>query len=204
MPTGERSIVQATPASLRALAHPIRLKILGRLRTHGPATATSLAALMGLNSGATSYHLRQLAQHGFIVEETAHGTGRERWWRAAHTTTRVDRESWDDEAAGEPFLRAIAQLYSEKMHQTLDERLTMPRAWQDSVDFGDRILRLTAEETQQLGRDLGEVLSRYRHNDPHNCTDAPADAIPVNVQFQVLPSAVDFGDPSTDDADDSP
>ena len=56
--------------SLRGLAHPVRLRMLGLLRTEGPATATRLAARLGLNSGATSYHLRQLATHGFVVEAT--------------------------------------------------------------------------------------------------------------------------------------
>ena len=53
-------------AGLRALSHPVRLRMLGLLRTEGPATATTLAQRLDLNTGATSYHLRQLAQHGFI------------------------------------------------------------------------------------------------------------------------------------------
>ena len=71
-------------AGLRALSHPVRLRMLGLLRTEGPATATSLAQRLDLNTGATSYHLRQLAQHGFIEEDPERGTGRDRWWRAAH------------------------------------------------------------------------------------------------------------------------
>ena len=61
--------ITPTPAGLKALSHPVRLRMLGLLRTEGPATATTLAARLGLNTGATSYHLRQLAQHGFIVDD---------------------------------------------------------------------------------------------------------------------------------------
>ena len=43
--------------------------MLGILRTEGATTATALAQRLGLNTGATSYHLRQLAQHGFIVDD---------------------------------------------------------------------------------------------------------------------------------------
>ncbi len=76
--------ITPTPQQLRALTHPVRLRMLGILRTEGPATATVLAQRLGLNTGATSYHLRQLAQHGFIDDDAERGNGRERWWRAAH------------------------------------------------------------------------------------------------------------------------
>src|SRR5688572_10834361 len=66
--------------SLKGLAHPLRVKILDLLSTYGPATATGLAERLGESSGATSYHLRQLARHGFVREVEGRGTGRERWW----------------------------------------------------------------------------------------------------------------------------
>ena len=64
------------------LAHPLRSRLLRALRVDGPATATALAATLGTNTGATSYHLRKLASVG-LVDETGEGRGRERWWRAA-------------------------------------------------------------------------------------------------------------------------
>lgn len=75
--------------SLRAIAHPVRVRILGLLREEGPSTATRLAAQLRLNSGATSYHLRQLAAYDLIVEDTERGSARDRWWRAAHPSTRT-------------------------------------------------------------------------------------------------------------------
>ena len=65
--------ITPSPAALKALSHPVRLRMLGLLRIEGPATATSLAARLGLNTGATSYHLRHLAQHGFIVDDARAG-----------------------------------------------------------------------------------------------------------------------------------
>src|SRR4051812_14770407 len=52
--------------ALRALAHPLRNRLLGLLRLDGPATASRLARVVGESSGATSYHLRQLAAYGFV------------------------------------------------------------------------------------------------------------------------------------------
>jgi predicted ArsR family transcriptional regulator len=45
------------------------MRILGSLREFGPATASALADRLGESSGATSYHLRQLASFGFVEEE---------------------------------------------------------------------------------------------------------------------------------------
>lgn len=69
--------------ALHALAHPLRVEILNELSDFGPATASMLAERLRESSGATSYHLRQLAKHEIIVEDNERGTGRERWWRMA-------------------------------------------------------------------------------------------------------------------------
>ena len=49
-------------ATLRALTHPLRTRLLGALRVDGPATASELGRRFGESSGATSYHLRRLAR----------------------------------------------------------------------------------------------------------------------------------------------
>ncbi len=66
--------------ALRALAHPLRVRIYDILSQYGPQTASSLAEKLGESSGSTSYHLRALAKHDLIRECTDRGTGRERWW----------------------------------------------------------------------------------------------------------------------------
>ena len=82
--------ITPSPQQMKALTHPVRVRMLGMLRIDGPATATTLAARLGLNTGATSYHLRQLAQHGFVVEDAERGNARDRWWKAAHRMTSTD------------------------------------------------------------------------------------------------------------------
>lgn len=41
---------------LRALAHPVRVQLVGLLRKYGPSTATRLAERLGVSSGTASYH----------------------------------------------------------------------------------------------------------------------------------------------------
>ncbi|WP_240930217.1 winged helix-turn-helix domain-containing protein [Streptomyces coryli] len=63
-------------AALKCLAHPRRQLVLQQLTLHGPATSATLARALGLNTGATSYHLRELARHGFVSDEPgAAGSG---------------------------------------------------------------------------------------------------------------------------------
>jgi DNA-binding transcriptional ArsR family regulator len=83
-------------AALRMLAHPLRSRLLAELRQYGAATATSLAARLQTNSGATSYHLRKLAEVG-VVEDNGEGTGRARIWTAS-TSGRPRGEDAEEDA----------------------------------------------------------------------------------------------------------
>src|ERR1700750_2207805 len=97
----QASSITPSAAGLRALSHPTRLKMLMLLRTEGPATATQLAQQLSLNTGATSYHLRQLADHRFHVEDTERGDARDRWWRAAHESTLANLDAREGEEDAE-------------------------------------------------------------------------------------------------------
>jgi len=65
--------------ALRALAHPLRVRIYDILGQYGAQTASSLAEQLGESTGSTSYHLRALAKHDLIREAPDRGTARERW-----------------------------------------------------------------------------------------------------------------------------
>ena len=80
--SGDLTGIRLDATSLRVLAHPLRSRLLSQLRIGGPATATDLAAELGTNSGATSYHLRKLESVG-LVADTGEGEGKRRLWRAA-------------------------------------------------------------------------------------------------------------------------
>ncbi|PZG39663.1 hypothetical protein C1I98_23475 [Spongiactinospora gelatinilytica] len=66
--------------TIKALANPIRQRILDHLR-EGPATSTTLAKALGITTGGTSYNLWVLAEHGLVEEVPELARGRGRWWR---------------------------------------------------------------------------------------------------------------------------
>jgi DNA-binding transcriptional ArsR family regulator len=176
----EPSVVTPSAAGLRALSHPTRLKILTLLRLEGGATATQLAQRLALNTGATSYHLRQLAEHGFIEEDHERGDARDRWWRAAHMTTRANLDSRggsDEEAEStEAYMHTVALAYTETLMQYAGEHRYLPDAWQRASTTSDWHLRLTAERAERLVNALVRVIEEY---------DEDTDDVPAAGSFVV-------------------
>lgn len=189
----DQSSITPDARTLRGLAHPVRVRIVGMLRHDGPSTATKLAQRLGLSSAATSYHLRQLAAYGFIAEADELGQGRERYWRALHRMTTFDMRASDDPevaAQGEAFLRGVAEVYIHNMRTYLDERPVLPREWQGASTLSDLVLRLTPEETEQLMEAIwGLVRDSRRADDPDAV--APEGSRKVQVQLQVFPRPED-------------
>ncbi|MGW0208691.1 ArsR/SmtB family transcription factor [Streptomyces sp. NPDC003233] len=185
----EADAVVLDAKGLRALAHPVRVQLVGLLRKYGPSTATRLAERLGVNSGTASYHLRQLGAAGFVEEDTERGNARERWWRSVHRTTWFNDP---DLAEREPeaalaYLQSVAAIYTLRTQQTLNELQTMPRAWRDSFDMSDWALRLTPEETTTLYRELRDVIDRYRRDTPEAAATAPEGAERVAIITHLLP-----------------
>ncbi|MBO0683009.1 MAG: winged helix-turn-helix transcriptional regulator, partial [Candidatus Dormibacteraeota bacterium] len=92
---------------MRAVAHPTRLRILSRLRLHGPATATECSRTVGESPSGCSYHLRQLARFGFVEEVQDGGDGRERRWRARGFGMRWARTGSTEYLAASGALREV-------------------------------------------------------------------------------------------------
>jgi DNA-binding transcriptional ArsR family regulator len=161
------SSITPSAAGLRALSHPTRLKMLMLLRLEGPATATQLAQQLKLNTGATSYHLRQLAEHGFIDEDHERGDARDRWWKAAHESTRANlgsRTSEEDAESTEAYLQTVALMYTETLMQAVSERRFLPSAWQEASTTSDWHLRLTPARAEQLVDALAAFIEDWRED----------------------------------------
>jgi DNA-binding transcriptional ArsR family regulator len=187
------TIVNVDSRTLRGLAHPVRVRLLGLLRIDGPSTATKLGERLGLSSAATSYHLRQLATYGFIVDAEDLSAGRERWWRAAHRVTTFDltpSSDPDSAAEGEAYLRSVVEISAGNVNRYLDERPTLPAEWQGAGTLSDLTLRLSPEQADELGRAMWALVEALpRADDPD--FEVPEGSRRVNVQLQVYPRAED-------------
>ncbi|WP_329003158.1 helix-turn-helix domain-containing protein [Kribbella sp. NBC_00709] len=172
---------------VRALAHPMRTRILGLLRVYGPQTATSLAARLSVNTGATSYHLRQLADAGLVLEDDSRGNARDRWWKAAHQGTEFNKaellEQEPELALG--FLHGIGQTYAENIFGYIDAMQTMPEDWRDASLLADYFFHLRADQLDAMMHEVMAVLDKYKTADL--TAPLPEGAEQVTVQIQAFP-----------------
>ncbi|MET7869283.1 metalloregulator ArsR/SmtB family transcription factor [Streptomyces cyaneofuscatus] len=169
---GGRNIHNIDARTLRTLAHPLRIRLLNALREFGPATASGLGERLGESSGATSYHLRQLAESGLVEDAPELGKGRERWWRAVHDGTMFEtadfRTHADPEVRGaiDVVLHETATTHAQEINTWLGTMDEWPEEWQRSWDISDFKLRLTPELAQELSQKLHAVVESYRDRVP--------------------------------------
>ncbi|MEP7161341.1 MAG: helix-turn-helix domain-containing protein [Dermatophilaceae bacterium] len=156
-------------ASLRTLAHPLRSRILAELRVLGSATSADLARRLDTHTGATSYHVRRLAEVG-LVRDTGTGVGRRRVWEVSPRATRnlvaVDADAARFDADGVAALEWLARDYlhhfAEKGQEWISAAGDWAPTWQDACGLDDRLVLVTDEQLAALRAELGDVLARYR------------------------------------------
>src|SRR3954465_10880437 len=82
------------PVTIRALAHPLRIKLHELVGRQGPTTAAQAARELGVSQALASHHLRQLAKYGF-VEPAERGNNRDHPWRVTTTSQILPRGEQD-------------------------------------------------------------------------------------------------------------
>jgi predicted ArsR family transcriptional regulator len=168
---------------MRALAHPVRIALLEALAREGPLTATEAAELVDESPANCSFHLRTLAKYGF-VEEADGGTGRNRPWRRVSIGNNFSIVQADAETV--VAARALEAVFLDRSFERLRRwSATMggyPTEWQEAAFTSDVLTYLTADELDQLGRRLWEVVKPYRDRSIDRA-ERPADAMPVSIAF---------------------
>jgi DNA-binding MarR family transcriptional regulator len=192
-----RTITSA--AELKAMTHPLRQRIVRHLSTHGPATSTTLAQVLGENTGTTSYHLRQLERFGFIEEIPERSTGRERWWRSVPLDLRrPDRSTLSDEVR-EIFDRREDEQFANDLRLFLRLREGQDGDLKGWVQGSRAGCHMTAAELAQFHEAYLELLDRFGHGPQ----DAPAGSRVVALRFFAVPDegddAASAGEPDEPD-----
>jgi DNA-binding transcriptional ArsR family regulator len=145
-------------SSLRALAHPLRLRILSLL-TGSELSAAEVARELGLTHANASYHLRVLAEAGELVEA---GEEKIRGGVARRYRHPWDRRTDDDrpvatEAEREQYVRALAaelvrrfQTRRPRSHASLTdaELWVAPEVWDRAVALVEEASRLVHAEAR--------------------------------------------------------
>lgn len=176
---------------LRALAHPLRARLLELVAREGTLTATQASELTGESPANCSFHLRTLAKYGFL-RQAERGRGRERPWRPAELSATWSDRAADAEAvaAGEALTEFLLERHHGAAVEWLRDRRSLSPEWQQVGTINDGLLYLTAAEAEELGRQLVALIARYveRTLDP---ATRPRGAWPVRVvsySFPVRPT----------------
>jgi DNA-binding transcriptional ArsR family regulator len=176
-------------SAMKAIAHPLRIAIYDVLSQHGPQTASSLGAQLGESSGATSYHLRQLAKQGLIREVEGRGTTRERWWErppggVSMGSPEILATPSGREAAGFVLREMIARRTRQMQRFFFDDYQDEPAEWQEIGTFSTSNLRLDAEQLGELNAEFSALMQswveRYRDQEGEGVR-------PVSVQYIAFP-----------------
>ncbi len=164
------------PRVLRALAHPVRNRILDELSASGPLRAADVAADLGIPANQASFHLRSLAKYGLVEEDPAAARDRrDRVWRL------TQQEGWNidlGEIEKAPGGKAASTVF--RHQRAAEAHLMVDEAFSDVREKGvhrsiiDGALRLTREEAEQFSQESSDLLHRWnertRGRDPRRRT----------------------------------
>lgn len=163
--TGRPASVVSTSDALRAIAHPLRMRLIGLLRRHGPSTASRLGREVGESSGSTSYHLRQLARYGLVELDPEQPNRRDKLWRAVHDATDVDVALLGDDPAGRAALGRVVQMQVERFGRHAAAATQLPpdelAVWGPAMGSSDASTRLTPAMLKEMRNDLLRLLSKW-------------------------------------------
>jgi DNA-binding transcriptional ArsR family regulator len=153
----------ATAQEVKALAHPLRIRIL-RLCLQREMTNKQLADRLGSDPGTVYYHVRQLVAAGLLTPaevRTGESGALEKPYRAATSTWWLDGPL-NDEPADVRFMPIEA--FQEELREAGPESVAT------SARF---VLHLTQEEVEELDRRILAVLDEYIATDDER-RDRPA------------------------------
>lgn len=176
-------------ASMRVLAHPTRLRLLGLLRERGPQTAAQLGDVVDEAPGTISYHLGKLASITLIEPAAAQSADqRERWWKATTLLTSWEPADLLDDpdklAASSTLQKSIAQAYAARFTDYIDAAPTLPREWVAAGASSDRSLRLTLDELSAMRAELEVLVDRWLDTSATHDTATADGAEPVVLVYQ--------------------
>lgn len=193
----ERTVREVTAVDdLKALSHPLRVRLLGALREHGPATATELARRFATETGSTSYHLRRLAQFGFVEEaDPTGGHPRERRWRALHQLTSWSNTALSATAEGREAISSMRRRQIEVLIgdvERFEAAITeLPAEWVEASGIGDMLVRLAPATLTELWDEFYRRLDELTTRDAENPLAIPVSVIAAG--FPRLPQAPQDG-----------
>jgi DNA-binding transcriptional ArsR family regulator len=176
------------PRTMRAVAHPIRLRLLEVLTHEGELTATEAGELIGESPASCSFHLRQLAKYGFVEEAPRTGGGRRRPWRRKGIGMRFTDVHDDPETAQAAVAleRVLRDRNLANAQRGLDARTALPLEWRRVLGESDYTLYVTPDELAAIDAEIIAIWRRY-HDRIADPQQRPEGSRPIQVLLMAYP-----------------
>jgi len=152
------------PRVLRAIAHPVRNRILTELDVHGSLRAADLAKLLDVPANSVSFHLRELAKFGLIEEDPAAARDkRDRVWRAADAGDRsIQLDQIEKMPGGKAASKVFRRTKAAWTHHLVDLAYGDDRTPGVQRTVAEQALRLTKDEAGELANEIVELIDTWR------------------------------------------
>ena len=157
--------VRLSSPMLKAVSHPLRRRILELMHEDVPRRAADLAELVDAPANSVSFHLRQLARAGLIVEAPEHARDRrDRVWMAAGSGYVVPTPAEPVEPEDEMVLRAFMDQEALDLHDVISRVTAWVPDWSSGREKRPRatiqtgLLELTDEDVRWLSERMGELM----------------------------------------------
>jgi DNA-binding transcriptional ArsR family regulator len=176
------------PLALRALAHPLRLRLHALVGREGSLTAADAARQLGISQALASHHLRQLAKYGYIERDEA-GDNRERPWRVTSTSNSWDPggtpDGWE---SLEMLERVILERVSAQFADWQQRRSDADPGWAEHTGISQSMVYLTLAEMTELEQAWAALINPLARRRPIGAHEKrPAGAIPVDITLIAAP-----------------
>ena len=212
-------LVISDAAALRAVSHPLRLRILEDLRAHAGAPRSVKEIAAALNSSQTKlyYHVNLLVEHGLIrVAETRLVSGIvERRYRLTAYRLSFDRSLLSSAATGEDGLEVwlsvvLDEVRSEIRKAVLAGLIDLDRSSGEGMGprqlvLGRKWFSLTPEELAEFDRRFDELLASFGSCEPaQHAADGRPNASLYELVLGFYPTVPPETDAQSDSIDSSP
>ena len=151
------------PTVLRAIAHPMRNRILNEMSATGPTRAADIAQDLGIPANQASFHLRQLAKYGLVEE--AVGAGRDKrdrvWKLVAEDGISLTMQDFEDSPGGKAAVTVFRRNASAWAHTIVDAAYS-PDHVEDTIQtITEQSIRLTKAEAEELAGEIDLILQKW-------------------------------------------
>jgi len=172
-------LVLTDPQAMRALADPVRLALLDRLRREGPATAAELSST--LQAGGIEGHLEALERFGLVARQES------RWSAVAKGFVFEIPDDPEGQAAARKLSSVMMLNYVDLPRRWVaDDEPRLKLDWARASGLFNARLTVTPDELRNLQEGLERLVEPLI---TRGADDVPGDAGRVRILAYFLPEA---------------